>query len=63
MLLALQYMTVSLLAGRVTNMQACEHHLTDKKDNVQYNCTRAGTLHRRDTCGSCVISILKLWIP
>jgi len=57
MLLALQYMTISLLTGLVTNMQmmftslqACEHHLTDEKDNVQYNYMRAGTLHRRGTC-------------
>jgi len=32
-------MTMSLLAGLVTNMQACEHHLTDEQDNVYYNCT------------------------
>ena len=58
MLLALQYMTMNLLAGLVTNMQACEHHLTDEKDNVQYNCTRAGTLHRRDT----LIHSLDSWL-
>jgi len=58
MLLALQYMTMSLLAGLVTNMQVCEHltddsYIREKSANYRQRVYPINTPGCAETIGTC----------